>query len=78
MGQEDTVMRDQTLMRDHFYSNMARHFYAFVLLMKDHLSYKSIFCGPVVWSLITGFTYLNWNNKWINVNMDSNNQVGKE
>ncbi len=43
-------------MRDHFNNNMALHFYTFIPPMKDHLSYKTTFCGPVEWSLITGFT----------------------
>ncbi len=37
-------------------SDMALHFYTFLPLMKDHLSYKTTFCGPVWCSLITGFT----------------------
>ncbi len=57
---ETTVMRDWASTRDHHCSNMALHFYTFVLVMKDHLSHKSIFCGPVGWSLITGFTVPFW------------------
>ncbi len=26
--------------------------------MKDHLSYETTFCGPMVWSIIAGFTVL--------------------
>ncbi len=51
-------MRDQPLMRDHCCSNFALHFYTFVPAMKDHLSHKITFCGPMGWSLITGFTVL--------------------
>ncbi len=49
-------MRDRPLIRDYFCSNLALHFYTFVPLIKDHLSYKTTFCGPMGWSLITGFT----------------------
>ncbi len=42
-------------MRDHCCSNMALHFYTFVPLMKDHLSCKTMFCGPVG-RLVTGVT----------------------
>ncbi len=54
-------MGDRHLMRDHFSSNMAVHFYTFVPVMKDHLSYKTTFCGLVGWSLLTGFiVYIVW------------------
>ncbi len=57
---ETTAMRDQPLMRDYFCNNMVLHFYIFVPQMKDHLSYKTTFCGPVGWSFVTGFTVLNY------------------
>ncbi len=47
-----TLWWDRPLI-NHFSRSMALHFCIFVPLMKDHLSYKSTYCG---WSLITGFT----------------------
>ncbi len=44
------VRRDRPPTRDHISSNMALHFYTFVPQMKDHLSYKTTFCGPLEWS----------------------------
>ncbi len=41
------------LQQYHFNSNMALHFYIFVPVMKDHLSYQMWSFG---WSLVTGFT----------------------
>ncbi len=35
---------------------MTLHLYTSVPVMKDHLSHKTNFCGPVSWSFITGFT----------------------
>ncbi len=40
-------MRDQPLTKDHCCSNMSLHFYTFVRLIKDHLSCKTTFCGPM-------------------------------
>ncbi len=34
-------------MKDHFSWNLDQHFYTFVAQMKDHLSYKTTFCGPM-------------------------------
>ena len=34
-------------MRDHFSRNVVIHFYTFIPPMKDHLSYKTTFCGPM-------------------------------
>ncbi len=34
-------------MRDHFSRNLDLHFYTFIPLRKDHLSYKTTFCGPM-------------------------------
>ncbi len=42
---ETTVIWDQPPMKDHYCSNMALHFYTFVLLKKDHMSYKTTFCS---------------------------------
>ncbi len=53
-------MRDRPLMRDHSCSNMALYFYRFVPVMRDHLTYKTTFCGSVGWSLITGFTVIEY------------------
>ncbi len=50
------AMRDQPLMRNHFCSNMALHFYTFIPLMKDQASYKTTFCGLMGWSLAKCFT----------------------
>ncbi len=41
------VMIDQPLMRDHFCNYMALHLNTFVSSMKDNLSYKTTFCGPM-------------------------------
>ncbi len=40
---KDTVLRDQPLMKEHFCWNLGLplHFYTFIPLMKDHLSYKT-------------------------------------
>ncbi len=57
---ETTVKRQQPLMRDHFCSNISLHFHAFLPPIIDHVSYKTTFCGPVGWSLISGFTVI-WN-----------------
>ncbi len=46
--------------RDHCCSNIVLHFYTFVPVMKDHLSHKTTFCGPMGWSLITGLTVHYW------------------
>ncbi len=46
---ETTMMRDWPLKRN-FSNNMALHFYTLVPPMKDHLSYKTTFCGHVGWS----------------------------
>ncbi len=43
-------------MRDHCDDSDERLFPTFVPLMKDHLSDKTTLCGPVEWSLVTGFT----------------------
>ncbi len=40
-------MIDQPLTRYHFCNKMAIYFYTFVPQMKDHLSYKTIFCSPM-------------------------------
>ncbi len=48
-------MRDRPPTRDHCCSNIALHFYIFVSLMKDHLSYNTTFCGPMGWFHIAGF-----------------------
>ncbi len=56
--QEATAMADRPPMRDNFCSNMALHFYIFVPLMIDHLSYKTTFYGPMGWSFVTVFTVL--------------------
>ncbi len=42
---EATVMKGWPLARDHVCCHMSLHFYTFVPLMKDHLSYKTTFCG---------------------------------
>ncbi len=41
------VTKDQPLMRDHYSSNLALHFYTFVPVMKDDLFYKTTFCGVI-------------------------------
>ncbi len=53
---ETIAMRDQPLTRDQCCSNMALHFHTFVLVIKDHLSHKTTFCGPLRWSLVARFT----------------------
>ncbi len=49
---ETTAMRDQPLMRDHCCSSKALHFYTSVPVMKDHLSHKTTFSGPMGWSKV--------------------------
>ncbi len=34
-------------MKDHFSVNLGLHVYTFIPMMKDHLSYKTTFCGPM-------------------------------
>ncbi len=34
-------------MKDHFSVKLGLHFYAFIPLMKDHLSYKTTYRGPM-------------------------------
>ncbi len=52
------MARDQPVMRDHYCSNIALHFYTFVPAMKEHLSHQTTLCGPMEWSLIAGSTIL--------------------
>ncbi len=53
------VTRDHPLRRDHLCSNMSLHFYTFVSLIKDHLSYKTAtLCCPTEWCPITYFSVL--------------------
>ncbi len=43
---------------DHCYCNMALHFYIFIPVMRDHLSRKTTFCGPMGWCLTTDLILL--------------------
>ncbi len=51
---------------DLWWSNMALHFYTFVPVIKDHLSYKTTLCSTARWSLNTVVFY--WQ-KWKSPNI---------